>query len=178
MAHFSRLTDIVECNLTTLLEAADNPQELLTDIIQEMAEGMAGARRSMETAKNNATRLQAELDENKEQVNYWAEEALKSLEANDENQARLALFRKREHADVLTSLEQNMNAASETVDHLGKTYRALAARLAESQRKAKVLAAGGSLEAAEQAVPQDVDPNTANEIEDELAAMKRNLGQA
>ena len=177
MAHFSRLTDIVECNLTTLLDGSENPQELLSDIIQEMQEGLSGARRSMETAKNNQVRLRQELEENETKVAYWQDKARESLQANDEDQARLALVRKREHEDLLASLEHSLKAATETVEHLAKTYRALSARLAESQRRAQVLASGGSLEA-DEPTSVNVDAASTDEIEDELAALKRELGQA
>lgn len=175
MAHFSRLTDIVECNLTSLLGRSDDPQQLLSELIKEMEEGLAGARRSMETARKNEDRLRDELGENQKQVTYWANKARAAVQAQDEDQARLALIRKREHDDLLASLEHSLKAASETVEHLSKTYRALTARLSESQRKAQVLATGGSLDAEESATDR-VDTAVANEIEDELAALKREMG--
>jgi phage shock protein A len=106
---------------------------------------------------------------------YWGDKAREAVQANDEDQARLALVRKREHEDLLASLEHSLKAAAETVEHLSKTYRALSARLSESHRKAQVLASGGSLEAEEPAAAA-VDVAVADEIEDELAALKREMG--
>ena len=53
MTYFSRLTDIVTCNLTRLLAEADDTVAALQEIIAEMEAGMAGARRSMQTAQGN-----------------------------------------------------------------------------------------------------------------------------
>ena len=45
MSYFSRLTDIVTCNLTELLAREADPAAALEGIIAEMQEGLAGAKR-------------------------------------------------------------------------------------------------------------------------------------
>ena len=62
MTYFSRLTDIVTCNLTRLLAEADDPVAALQEIIAEMEAGMAGARRSMQTAQGNEDRIRSEVE--------------------------------------------------------------------------------------------------------------------
>ena len=62
MTYFSRLTDIVTCNLTKLLAEADDPAAALQEIIAEMDAGMAGARRSMQTAQGNEDRIRGEVE--------------------------------------------------------------------------------------------------------------------
>ena len=46
MPYFSRLTDIVTCSLTEIMESADDPAATLKEVIDEMAEGLAAARRT------------------------------------------------------------------------------------------------------------------------------------
>ena len=53
MAYFSRLTDIVTCSLTELLSKATDPQQALSQIITEMREGLAGAERSVGSARKS-----------------------------------------------------------------------------------------------------------------------------
>src|SRR5205809_896292 len=45
MSIFSRLSDIVASNLNALLDRVENPEALLVQVIREMEEGLAAARR-------------------------------------------------------------------------------------------------------------------------------------
>jgi len=181
MAYFSRLTDIVTCNLTEILSRSDEPQQAIEEIIREMDEGLAGAQRSVANATAAEERIRNELAEQQAQIDVWAAKAKEELQSGDEDAARLALIRKREVEDVIAGLEQQHRAAISTREHLNTTYRALEARLAEARRKMDQLGSAAQLEpasisagAAEAAV---VDENRQREIEDELAALKRELKQ-
>ena len=173
MAYFSRLTDIVTCNLTKLLEEADDPQAALQEIIHEMETGLSGARRSMATAEANEARIQAEVDEHAQQVARWAGQARDEVTAGNEDRARLALIRKREADDLVASLQEELTAARETREHLTRTFRALEARLAEARRREAGVVDADTQEASGVAAAASTDDS----IEDELAALKRELGR-
>ena len=175
MAYFSRLTDIVTCNLTKLLEEADDPQAALQEIIHEMESGLAGARRSMTTAETNEARIQTEVDEHAQQIAHWTEQARTEVAAGNEDRARLALVRKREADDLVASLKEELDAARETREHLTRTFRALEARLAEARRRET--GAGGD-DTDESTVTEGTATPVDDSIEDELAALKRELGQS
>lgn len=175
MAYFSRLTDIVTCNLTKLLEEADDPQAALQEIIHEMETGLSGARRSMTTAESNEARIQAEVDEHAQQIVHWTEQARTEVAAGNEDRARLALVRKREADDLVASLKEELSAARETREHLTRTFRALEARLAEARRR-ETGAVGDDTD--ESTAPEGVATTVDDSIEDELAALKRELGQS
>jgi phage shock protein A len=96
MPFFSRLTDIVTCNLTSLLAAAADPQAALEEVIGEMEQGVAGAQRSMKTAGDNERRLRSEIDEQRRQSDAWVTQAKERLAAGDEAAARQSLQRKHE----------------------------------------------------------------------------------
>ena len=180
MSFFSRLTDIVTCNLTKLLEEAEDPRAALAQIIHEMEEGVAGARRSMRTADSNEKRLQSEVDEHQQQIGYWSGKARDGLKQGNEDQARLALVRKREVENLVAGLLQQLEAARSTREHLATTFRALEARLAEALRRQHDLDSTGSINASTDTNPTTTEESAAllaNDIEDELAALKRELGQ-
>jgi phage shock protein A len=175
MTYFSRLTDIVTCNLTKLLAEADDPVAALQEIIAEMDAGMAGARRSMQTAQGNEDRIRGEVEEHSGQISHWAKRAKEHLVAGSEDQARLALVRKREVEDLVAGLEQQLLAAEQTRQHLATTFRALEARLAEARRRQRT--GSDTEEAATADTGAEPDSVIFTEIEDELAALKRELGQ-
>src|ERR1700693_3820502 len=96
MNYFSRLTDIVTCNLSEMLAREADPAASLAKIIAEMEEGLAGARRSVGTATANEERLRNEIEELGGQSEQLTEEARSALRNHDESAARVALTRKQE----------------------------------------------------------------------------------
>ena len=176
MAYFSRLTDIVTCNLTKLLDDAEDRNVALATIIREMEDGLAGANRSMQTARGNEDRIAGELQEHGHQVAYWAEKARAELKAGSEPQARLALVRKREAESLVAGLQQQFQAAVTTREHLSTTHRALEARLADARRRHDELTRTTTTNTAE--ADAEFHSSLTAEIEDELEALKRELGQS
>ena len=100
MSYFSRLTDIVTCNLTHLLNNAEDPVKEIEQIISEMKEGIAGANRSVKTASANEQAIQQELAEYESQIFQWKEAAKNALGMGDETEARNSLVRKQEVEDL------------------------------------------------------------------------------
>jgi phage shock protein A len=142
MAHFSRLTDIVTCNLTTLLARNNNSPEFLEEVIGEMDEGVAGAQRCVNTAVSNVMRLEAEIAEQRAACQDWVARAQKALRDNNDDQARLALERKHEVEDLIAGLEQQLQAAISTRDHLRTMHSAIQARRADALRRLEELRQG------------------------------------
>jgi phage shock protein A len=184
MAFFSRLTDIVTCNLTEILARAEDPRTTLEQIIHEMEQGIAGAQRSMKTASENEARIRREIDEQRRQVDYWIAQAREHLAANQEQLARLDLLRKHEVENLIAGLEMQHKAAAATREHLTTTFRALEARLADARRRLTALTSDFTPPAASYglapplAIAADT-PSSAGRVTDvidvELAALKREL---
>lgn len=185
MSYFSRLTDIVTCNLTQLLKNAADPVIEIEQIIAEMKEGIAGANRSVKTAITNKQAIQKELQEHQEQITQWKEAAKNALAAGEEVEARNSLVRKKEIEDLMAGLEQQHEAALATCEHLTTTLHALEARLAEAKRKQLELTdSDGLSESPAQATSEapasasSLSPSRSEQIESELAALKRELDQS
>jgi len=101
MSYFTRLTDIVTCNLSDLLDGESDPQVAITQIIVEIERGVASAERSMTTASSTRERLRRELDEHRERIDHWNDQARNWLKTGDERQARLSLICKSEVEDLV-----------------------------------------------------------------------------
>jgi phage shock protein A len=183
MSYFSRLTDIVTCNLSDILTRESEPREAIARIVGEMEEGLTGARRSVAAASGSVERLEKEISEHRRQIDLWTRKAKDELSAGNEHGARLALLRKSEVADVIGGLEQQLKAAVSTRDHLATTLRALEARLAEARRKQQLLESGQSLAETDVPVHADsreevsLDESRKRQVERELDELKRSLGK-
>ena len=176
MPYFSRLTDIVTCSLTDLLAESADPAATLDEIVSEMEEGRAGARRSVATAAGNVARLESEAEQQRRQITFWQTHAREELTAGDEDAARHSLIRRQECEDVVAGLDQELAAARGTHAHLTTTLRALEARLADARRKRTELAAGGATPAREPTPSDAAGPERGRNVEDELEALRRELG--
>lgn len=182
MSYFSRLTDIVTCNLTQILNESGNPQTAIQEIITEMQEGLAGAQRSVNTANNSELKLKREIDEHRQSVVSWTNKAREQLTAGAEAEARQSLMRKREVEDLIAGLEQQHKAAIATRQHLATMQRALEARLSEALRKrdeyglATQQPAPASTGRFSIPAAAPVADDRQTQIDAELEALKRELG--
>ncbi|OYW12935.1 MAG: hypothetical protein B7Z55_17700 [Planctomycetales bacterium 12-60-4] len=160
MSYFSRLTDIVTCNLGDLLTRADDPKVAIQQLIAEMEEGLFGARRSVKTAADNEHRLYLEIQGHREQSESWSNKARESLRGQRDVEARQALLRKREVDDLIAGLQQQHGAAVATRQRAAMDSGTLA-----------------------EAVPAPNTPQTLHvhddrlsEVDAELEALKREMG--
>jgi phage shock protein A len=177
------LTDIVTCNLTDILAHESDPHSAIQKIVREMEEGLAGAKRSVATANGSVARLDREMGEHQLQADQWMEQAKAELQKGNEAGARTALMRKQEVADVVAGLQQQHAAAIATRDHLQTMLRALEARLTEARRKLRHLEQGLTEEAPNTQFEADLEEDfadaqssRADQVEAELAALKKMLG--
>ncbi len=179
MSFFSRLTDIVTCNLSRLLAQSEDPKAAILEIIREMREGLSGAQRSVNTAGASEERLRLEINSHRDQVESWTMRAKEQLLAGIEADARQSLLRKREVEDLIAGLSQQHKAAIATREHLATMQRALEARLAEALRHQESL--GGSTLETPSNVPaylvesdhKSEDRN--REVDAELESLKQQL---
>ena len=181
MTYFSRLTDIVTCNLTEMLAKADDPETALQQIVGEMEEGVAGAGRSVATATANEQRLAQEIQEQVRQVDVWRTRAREELSNGDESGARLSLVRKQEVDALIAGLEQQQQAAIATREHLTTMLNALGARLSDARRRLDELHDGReSPDAVEPPVAavSTPTPQLETDVDEELEQLRRELGQA
>ncbi len=172
MPYFSRLTEIVTCNLTALLDGAEDRQATLEEIIKEIQEGITGAQRSVRTAGNRVTSIEAEIGEQCTQILEWTTKAKQALGNDRDDLARQALSRKKEVENLIAGLEQQLHAAVSTRDQLKTTLHALEARLADAQRRRTTFPVDAP------AMPYgDEQILIAREdgVEEELAALRREL---
>lgn len=129
MGVFSRLTDIIQANLSAALDSAEDPQKLLRLMIQEMEETLIEVRSASASVIADKKALVRQLEDLQKRQGYWQQQAEKALEKGREDLAKSAQQEK-------VKLEQNATALS---DELGRVEVALA-KLADdmSQLQAKL----------------------------------------
>lgn len=181
MPHFSRLTDIVTCNLTEILKSAHDPVLVLREIIAEMAEGLAACRRTVLTSVRNHERISREIEDYRLQIGEWLDRAKQSLNSGDEVTARESLTRKVELEGLIAGLLPESEAAQGTSQHMLRIQKALEARHSDASRRLSELTGEPLvLRSDSYAAPPSTAisvQETQSEVEAELAALRRELGR-
>ena len=173
MPYFSRLTDIVTCNLSSILAREEDPSSALQEIIREMTEGVAGAERSVKTAGKSVADIEGEIAAQRTEIANWVAHAQRALSDGNENDARHALQRKYEIEDLIAGLEQQLQAAVSTRDHLQTMRSALEARLADARRRLSGMQIPSEPGSGE--VTSPAPSARQSRLEEDLAALKRQL---
>jgi phage shock protein A len=152
MSIFSRLTDIVQSNLNSLLDRAEEPEKLIRLIIQEMEDTLVEVRSStvkIIAEKKEIERRVADLHRERDEWDRKAEIALLREREDLAKECLRAKSKVAEQADTLTEqlihVEAALSKANEDIGRLqakltdAKTReKALTARAQTAQNRAKV----------------------------------------
>ncbi|MGE3333126.1 MAG: phage shock protein PspA [Rhodospirillaceae bacterium] len=135
MGIFSRLTDIVNANITALLDRAEDPAKMIRLIIQEMEDTLVDVR-------SDAARLIADRKEIRRRVgrlsdaaDEWTKRAELAVSKEREDLARAALVERSKVADLVTLLERDDEALKERMLELDTDIGRLQTKLAEAKAK-------------------------------------------
>ncbi len=139
MGLFKRISDIVSANINELTEQFEDPEKMLKQAIREMEESIAEVTTQTARAMANEKNLSRELKRNRGQQEQWQSRAEQAVEAGDDSLARKALARKNEHAQVVTALEDQLEAAQEASGTMKHQVAAMKAKLAEAKRNLTTL---------------------------------------
>jgi phage shock protein A len=141
MSIFGRISDIIAANVNALLDKAEDPEKMIAQIIREMRTALERARQQGAGAIATERQLARELNEHRNQIAFWQDRARRALAEQREELARQALQRRIEEEDLVRGLERQHARATETSAAVRTTIGALNARLAEAQRKERLLVA-------------------------------------
>ncbi len=141
MSFFSRVSDIINANVSDLLDRAEDPEKMVKMLIFEMEEQIETAREGIVKAIAGEKKLEVNLTKNRKEAADWHAKAEAAIERADEDLARKCLARKKEHDKIADSLQPQWERARQTSDSLKSDLRRMEEKLDEAIRRRDSLVA-------------------------------------
>lgn len=175
MSIFSRMTDIINSNLTALLDRAEDPEKMIRLIIQEMEDTLVEVRSS--SARVIADRKQAarRLEQVRREAVNWEGKARLALSKGREDLARAALLEKRELEEDIAVVEEELAATDEHVEHLNREITQLQQKLGDAKSKQKALVMRSATVESRIKVRRQVNREALDDAFDRFAQFERRM---
>lgn len=135
MGLFSRFTDIINANLNSMLDKAEDPEKMIKLIIQEMEETLVEVRTTAAKQIAEKKTILRQISSLQLSADNWHNKAELALEKDREDLAKLALTEKHKVNDQLVSLQKELGQFDECLINIQEDGQRLQEKLAEAKRK-------------------------------------------
>lgn len=139
MGVFSRLSDIVNSNITALLDRAEDPEKILRLIIQEMEDTLVEVRSSTAKLIADQKEVRRKRTDFETRQAKWSEKAELAVGKGRDDLAKGALAAKRKAAEMVEALDDELTEIDRSLDKANEDLAQLQAKLKEAKAKQRTL---------------------------------------
>ncbi|MGH1478734.1 MAG: phage shock protein PspA [Geminicoccales bacterium] len=139
MGVFSRLSDIVNSNITALLDRAEDPEKILRLIIQEMEDTLVEVRSSTARLIADQKDIRRKRADFETRQVKWEEKAELAVSKGRDDLAKGALAARRKAAEMVGMLDEELVALEQSLDKANEDLAQLQAKLKEAKAKQRTL---------------------------------------
>ena len=139
MSIFSRFRDIVNSNINSMLDQAEDPEKLVRLMIQEMEDTLIDLKASCAGAIAARKKVGRSFDEVSTRAANWENKAMLAIQKGREELAREALLEKRRVSEGVASLEKETAGLDEVIRNYQTDITQLEEKLSSAREKQRVL---------------------------------------
>ncbi|MFZ5893074.1 MAG: PspA/IM30 family protein [Myxococcota bacterium] len=154
MGIFSRLAALLKANINDLINRSEDPEKMLNQIVIDMGEQLIEARKQVAASIADEKRLEKQAQEEGAKAAEWERRAMLAVRAGDENLAKEALARKKEHETLRVQFQDQWQKQNQAVEQLKLALRALNNKIEEAKRKKNLLIARKKRAEAQKAISE------------------------
>lgn len=137
MGVFSRFTDIINANINSLLDKAEDPTKMVRLIIQEMEDTLVEVRSSSAKILADKKALIREIAIHDDEAQQWQEKAELALSKDREDLARAALMAKKKSTERAQGIKVELSHIDEHISKLQNEISQLQEKLAGAKSRQK-----------------------------------------
>lgn len=154
MGIFARLATLIKSNLNDLISKSEDPEKMLNQVVIDMANQLIEAKKQVAVAIADEKRLAKQAEQEAANAAEWERRAMLAIKAGDDNLAKEALARKKEHDQLSATLKEQWQKQKQAVDQLKTALRMLNNKIEEAKRKKNVLIARKKRAEAQKAIQE------------------------
>jgi len=141
MGIFARIARLIKANLNSLISGAEDPEKILTQILEDMSKQLIEAKQQVAVAIADEKRLGKQAQAERDKVAEWERRAMLAVRAGNDALAKEALARKVELSTLADQYQAQWQKQKTSVDQLKLALRALNNKIEEAKRKKSLLVA-------------------------------------
>ena len=139
MGIFSRLTDIINSNLNSILDRAEDPEKLIRLVIQEMEDTLVEVRSSTVRTIAERKEIERKLNQLNRDQDEWQRKAELALSRDREDLAKGALVAKSKIAEQIGVLEHQLVHIEEALAKSSEDISRLQEKLTDAKKREKAI---------------------------------------
>jgi phage shock protein A len=139
MGIFSRFQDIVNSNLTSILDRAEDPKKMIRLMIQEMEDTLVEVRTTSAKILADKKELQRRVKTLQLEAKNWLEKTELAINKGREDLAKAALVEKRRAQEAVQAGEEELTFIDEQIALLNNEIAQLQSKLDSARAKQKEL---------------------------------------
>jgi len=141
MGIFTKLSTVIKSNINDLISRAENPEKMLNQIILDMRDQLAKAKREVAAAIADERKLKSQLESEVKQARDWQHRAMLAVKEGRDDLAKQALVRQKEHTDRAQVFQNTWESQASETEKLKGSLRQLNDKIEEAKRKRNLLIA-------------------------------------
>ncbi len=154
MGIFSRLAQLIKSNLNDLISRSEDPEKMLNQVVLDMSNQLTEAKKQVAASIADEKRLAKQFEQEAANGAEWERRAMMALRAGNEELAKEALARKKEHDQLAQTFKDQWAKQKAAVEQLKKALRMLNDKIEEAKRKKNVLIARKKRAEAQKAIQE------------------------
>ncbi|MBU2872322.1 phage shock protein PspA [Colwellia sp. E2M01] len=141
MSIFSRFTDIINSNINSLLDKAEDPKKMVRLIIQEMEDTLVEVRSVSAKTLADKKELSRQISRFEQDAEQWQAKAELALSKEREDLARAALIEKNKSSENAQTLSEELAYTQEHLNKLQDEVSQLQDKLIDAKARQKAMIA-------------------------------------
>jgi phage shock protein A len=138
MGILQKLSTVLKSNINDLIARSENPEKMLNQIILDMRDQLAKAKREVAAAIADERKLRAQLDDEAKQTRDWEHRAMLAVKEGRDDLAKQALMRQQEHAQRGGALKASLRQLNDKIEEAKRKRNLLIAKQKRAQAQRRI----------------------------------------